>query len=151
MKLSKFFDHDFKNGEFQLFDKNGKPMYTEYPPGVEGPDGFWAKYIRQDDFHFYMEFSDGYWSKIEYNKAGQAISKECSDGYWWKQEYDSDGNETVYTSSDDIYIDIEERMSTLDELCIDSVKDYKAGSMRQMFIDFVKIIDGAKAKNETNL
>jgi len=105
MNLSEFFNHDFKNGEFQLFDKNGKLMYTEYPPGEEGPDGFWAKYIRDGAECIYMEFSDGFWCKQTLNKAKQITSKECSDGYWWNQEYDSEGNETVYTCSDDIYKD----------------------------------------------
>ncbi len=149
MKLSEFFQHDFKNGEFNLFDKNGKLVYREFPPDKKDPDGFWAKYIkREDGLCSYMEFSNGYWAKHEYNEAGQEVSKKCSDGYWWIQEYDSDGNETVCTCSDDKYSEMEVCISDFDEICQKNIKDYKKGTVRDMFIELNRIIENYEYRCE---
>jgi len=40
----------------------------------------------------YLENSDGYWVKYEYDDNGNIIYFENSDGYWEKKEYDENGN-----------------------------------------------------------
>ena len=73
MKVAEFFGHDFKNGNFKLYDANGNQRY--------------------------YETSEGYWSKREYNTDGNLRYYENSQGYWSKSEYDADGNETYYENS----------------------------------------------------
>ena len=67
MNLAKFFNHDFKNGDFMLYDKDGVVIYYEY--------------------------SYGAWCKWAYDKNGNEIYFEDSDGYRIKREYDDDGHE----------------------------------------------------------
>lgn len=146
MKLSEFFKHDFKNGDFQLFDKDGRVMYEESKPDDQDPCGFWAKYIREDGSRSYMELSNGYCSKATYNEAGQMTSKECSDGYWWRKEYDSDGNEIFCICSDDKYAEIEDRIHSLDLEYKKLNPDYVPGSLRKIIIDLANQINRAKKK-----
>ena len=53
-KIAKLFNHDFNSGDFFLFNKNGDMIY--------------------------LELSDGYQEKIEYNKNRKRIYYENSDG-----------------------------------------------------------------------
>jgi hypothetical protein len=48
----------------------------------------------------YYEFSDGFWSRREYDANGNQTYDENSGGYWWKSEYDTNGNQTYYEFSD---------------------------------------------------
>ena len=65
---------DFKtNGGLEILNKNGKRIY--------------------------LELSDGYWSKREYDSLGNEIYLEDSDGDWSKSERDSQGNEIYYENS----------------------------------------------------
>ena len=48
----------------------------------------------------YLESSDGFWRKSEYNSDGNETYHEESNGYWCKSEYDSKGNQTYYEDSD---------------------------------------------------
>jgi len=119
MNISKFFNHDFQETDddsvnFYLFDKNNNMIYAE---------------------HF-----NGWWAKYKHDSESRTISKVCSDGYWWEREYDSDGNEINYKSSDDKYEDIENKIHDFDTICQKDIKCYKAGSIRDMFLDFCKAV-----------
>ena len=48
----------------------------------------------------YYETSDGYWSRLEYDKNGKQTYYENGDGYWYRYEYDENGNRTYYEDSD---------------------------------------------------
>ena len=73
MKLAKKFNHDFKNGNFSLYDSNGNEIYYETPTGS--------------------------WYKSEYDSNGNEIFYEDSKGYWFKEEFDSNGKSTYYENS----------------------------------------------------
>ena len=47
----------------------------------------------------YCEYSDGYWSKWEYDARDNCAYYEDSDGFWSRSEYDSEDNETYYEDS----------------------------------------------------
>jgi len=53
----------------------------------------------------YCEYSDGYWSKREYDAHGNLIYYEDSSSYWIKREYDANGNLIYYENSDGKIID----------------------------------------------
>ena len=100
MKLAEKFNHDFKNGDFKLFDSNGNKIY------FEKPYGYWSKSEYDSNGNeIYFEISDGYWSKSEYDSDGNKIYCENSTGYWTKYEYDSNGNRTYYETSKGEIID----------------------------------------------
>jgi len=48
----------------------------------------------------YVEDSNGYWSKFEYDSNGNVIYYDNSYGYWAKYEYDSNGNQIYFEDSD---------------------------------------------------
>ena len=48
----------------------------------------------------YLETSNGYWRKSEYNSDGNETYYEDSHGFWYKSEYDSKGNQTYCEDSD---------------------------------------------------
>jgi hypothetical protein len=77
MKVTKFFNHDFSDGNFNLFDKHGNKIYSE--------------------------FYNGWWAKFKYDSNRNQILKEASDGFWSKTEYDSSGEVISYRCSDDGY------------------------------------------------
>ena len=86
---------DFKtNGGLEILNKNGKRIYLELS------DGYWSK--REYDSlgnEIYLEDSDGDWSKSERDSKGKVIYYEESNGYWSKREWDSQGNEIYYENS----------------------------------------------------
>ena len=47
----------------------------------------------------YLESSNGYWRKSEYDLEDNETYYGNSDGYWLKREYDLEGNETYSESS----------------------------------------------------
>ena len=47
----------------------------------------------------YVENSNGYWEKSEYDSNGKEIYYENSNGSWCKREYDSNGNEIYFEDS----------------------------------------------------
>ena len=61
------------NGELVIKDKNGNRIY--------------------------LELSNGYWSKREYDSKGNGIYLEDSHGYWAKREYNSDADIIYYEDS----------------------------------------------------
>ena len=65
---------DFKtNGFLEIKDKNGNQIY--------------------------LERSDEFWAKREYDSQGNQIYYEGSNGAWAKCEYDSQGNRIYYENS----------------------------------------------------
>jgi len=58
-----------------------------------------------DDKEIYCEYSDGFWSKREYDADGNCIYYETSYGAWLKREYDADGNCIYIESSDVVLVD----------------------------------------------
>ena len=49
----------------------------------------------------YLENSDGYWAKRQYDSEGKIIYREDSRGFWWGHEYDAEGNEIYSENSKD--------------------------------------------------
>lgn len=47
----------------------------------------------------YNEFSNGFWTKREYDSKGNEIYFEDCDGFWEKWEYDSESNEIYFENS----------------------------------------------------
>ena len=71
---------DFKtNGNLVIKDKDGKLIY--------------------------METSNGYWAKNEYDSQGNHIYHEDSNKYWAKRERNSEGNQIYFEDSDGIIVD----------------------------------------------
>ena len=68
----------------------------------------------------YLENSDGYWTKIEYDSNGNQIYYENSDGYWWKSEYDSKSNQIYFENSTGKIIDNRPKVV---ELTLDEIAD----------------------------
>ena len=67
------------NGELVIKDKNGNRIY--------------------------LELSNGFWSKYEYDSEDNEIYWGNSYGYWSKYEYDSQGNKIYYEDSSGIIED----------------------------------------------
>ena len=71
--LAEFFNHDFENGRFRLYDSEGNITY--------------------------YEDSDGYWYRYEYDSRGNIAYCVNSEKRWYRYERDSEGNETYYEDS----------------------------------------------------
>jgi len=94
--FSKLFDQpvyiDFSG---TIRNKKGKVIY------IETSDGFWGKSEFDNNGNvIYYEQSDGYWRKQEYDNNGNVIHYENSNGYWIKQEYDEKGK-LIYIENPD--------------------------------------------------
>ena len=84
-----------KEFPFEIKDKNGNKIY------LEDSDGFWVKSEYDSNGNeIYYENSDEYWNKSEYDSNGNVIYSESSHGGWSKREYDSNGNQIYYENSD---------------------------------------------------
>ena len=86
---------DFKtNGLLEIRDKNGKLIY------LERSNGYWAKreYNSRGNV-IYVETSNGTWAKREWDSQGNEIYYEDSNEYMEKREWDSQGNEIYYEDS----------------------------------------------------
>ena len=71
---------DFEaNGDLKIKDKNGNRIY--------------------------LELSNGYWVKREYDSQGNQIYSENSNGFWEKREWDSQGNQIYFENSHGEIID----------------------------------------------
>ena len=80
MTIAQQIKWDFEaNGSLEIEDKNGNQIYLEY--------------------------SDGYWIKWEYDSKGNKIYIEISNVFWVKYEYDSQGNQIYYEDSKGEIID----------------------------------------------
>ena len=60
-----------------------------FPIEIKGSEGNYT----------YLEDSDGYWSRAEYNSKGKKTYFEDSTGFWLRAEYNSKGNETYFETS----------------------------------------------------
>ena len=76
--LSKVYEQPVSIKDNYVFDSNGNILYYEY--------------------------SNGYWTKREYNSNGKVIYYEDSNGDWTKREYDTNGN-IIYFENSDGYIE----------------------------------------------
>jgi hypothetical protein len=80
---------------FKIKHSNGKLTY------LENSNGFWER--REFDAGgntIYYESSNRFWVKYEYDSKGNLIYHESSKGYWAKWEYDANGKEIYYEASD---------------------------------------------------
>jgi len=89
-----------KDFPFTIKDKNGNVIY------LEDSDGFWMKreYDTKDQ-EIRFENSNGYWVNSVYDTNGNQIYCENSDGVWSKYEYDTKGQEIYYENSDGEIVD----------------------------------------------
>ena len=84
-----------KDFPFIIKDKNGNPIY------LETSNGYWEKYEYDSKGNqIYFDNSDGRWIKRKYDSNGNEIYFEDSGGYWEKYEYDSNENQIYYGNSD---------------------------------------------------
>jgi len=89
-----------KDFPFEIKDKNGNEIY------LETSDGFWEK--REYDSNgkqTYHENSTGYWEIREYDSDGNLIYYENSNGFWIKWEHDLNGNRIYFETSKGDVID----------------------------------------------
>ena len=85
---------------FEIKDKNGNLTY------VENSNGYWEKSeYDSNGKEIYYENSNGSWCKREYDSNGNEIYFEDSNGYWCKREYDSNGSEIYFEDSHGEIID----------------------------------------------
>ena len=97
MTIAQKIKWNFKtNGELVIKDKNGNRIY--------------------------LELSNGYWSKREYDSKGNGIYLEDSHGYWAKREYDSKGNQIYYENSNGTIMDKRPKSCSDKEIVIEGVK-----------------------------
>jgi hypothetical protein len=83
-----------KKFPFIIKDSKGNLIYLEHS------DGYWAKYeYDSNGKEIYLEHSKGYWEKRKYDSKGKQIYWENSKGYWAKYEYNSDGNRIYFEDS----------------------------------------------------
>ena len=66
----------------------------------------------------YYEYSNGYWTKREYDSHGNEIYFENSYGHWAKREFDLEGNEIYYENSTGF---IEDNRPKTKELTMDEI------------------------------
>lgn len=91
---------NIKQFPFEIKDNNGNVIYFEYS------NGYWSKREFDDNNNeVYFEIDDGYWAKKEYDSNNNEIYCETSDGFWEKREYDSNNNEIYFENSDGTIID----------------------------------------------
>jgi uncharacterized membrane protein len=113
--MNKTIAQQLKISEFPFIikDKNGKEIY------LEDSDGYWCKSeYDQNGNQIYLEDSIGYWCKSEYDQNGKEIYFENSNGYWSKRQYDQNGKEIYFENSHGNIIDNRPKVVelTLDEI-----------------------------------
>ena len=93
--LSGIFGETVTKYGYQIHNKNFHVLYIEYT------DGFWKKFEYDGNGNrIYLEISNGNWEKYEYDENGNITYYERSDGYWEKLEYDENGNKIYVENSD---------------------------------------------------
>jgi YD repeat-containing protein len=109
---------DFKtNGELQIKDKNGNRIYLELS------NGFWRKWEYDSQVNeIYLEDSNGYWEKKEYDSQGNQIYFKNSDGFWKKWKYDSQGKLIYSENTYGRIIDERPKHCSDKEIVIEGVK-----------------------------
>ena len=51
----------------------------------------------------YLEYSEGFWCRWEYDSRGKVTYNEDNEDNWYKREYDSRGNMTYFEDSNDYF------------------------------------------------
>jgi hypothetical protein len=116
-----------KDFPFLIKDKNGKPIYLEYS------NGYWFKHEYDDGGNnIRYETSNGFWIKREYDDEGKEIRYENSTGLWIKREYDDEGNEIRYETSNGVIID--KRSKPMIELTLEDIAKMKGVDVSQIRI-----------------
>ena len=67
----------------------------------------------------YIEYSNGYWCKREFDSKNNIIFRECSNGNWSKREYNQNNNIIYYEDSNGVIADNRTKPTpeyTMDEL-----------------------------------
>jgi len=77
--------------------------------------------IWQNGKNIYLEITDGFWLKYEYNDKGKVKHFRDSDGYWWKREYDNQGKERYYENNMGVIRD--HRPKQTKELSVKQISD----------------------------
>ena len=67
----------------------------------------------------YLESSNGFWERCEYNSNNRRVYLETSNGYWLKRKYDSTGY-IIYIEDSDGYIE-DNRPKPVTELSMDEI------------------------------
>jgi len=80
----------------------------------------------------YIEYSDGYWDKCDYDAKGNQIYYEDSNGYWRKCEYDDEGNQIYFEDSDGFIVD--DRPKPMIELTLQDIAKLKGVDVSQIRI-----------------
>jgi YD repeat-containing protein len=112
---------------FVIKDKNDNQIYFEYS------NGFWSKREYDDKGNqIRYENSNGLWRKSEYDDRGNEIYSEDSNGFWIKREYDDQGNLIYYEDSNGEIID--ERPKPMIELTLEDIAKLKGVSASQIRI-----------------
>jgi hypothetical protein len=101
-----------------------------------------AQFLKVKDFPFeikdkngkliYLETSNGYWFKSEYDDKGNPIRFENSYGYWSKSEYDEQGKEIRFENSIGEIID--KRSKPMIELTLEDITKMKGVDVSQIRI-----------------
>ena len=117
MTIAQQIKWDFTNGNLEIHDKNGKPIY------LERSNGTWAKWEYDSRGNvIYVETSGGTWAKREYDSQGRQNYIEDSDGTWRKWELDSEGKVIYYENSYGEIIDYRPKSCENKVVEIDGVK-----------------------------
>ena len=81
-----------------IFNQNGNTIY------LEDTDSYWVKYeYDENGRNIYYETYNGYWRKSEYDENNNIIYYKSSKGYWEKSKYDENGNIIYYENSNGIW------------------------------------------------
>jgi len=80
----------------------------------------------------YIEYSNGYWSKREYDLNGKEIYWEDSSEAWIKKEYDLNGKEIYFENSNGIVHD--NRPKPVLEITLEEIARLKGVSVSQIRI-----------------
>jgi hypothetical protein len=101
-----------------------------------------AQFLKIKDFPFvikdkngkliYLEDSNGYWSKSEYDDKGKEIRYENSNGFWFKREYDDKGKEIYFEDSNGYIVD--NRPKPMIELTLEDIAKLKGVDVSQIRI-----------------
>ena len=116
-----------KNFPFIIHNDKGKEIYLEYS------DGYWYKreYDDKGDV-IYFESSTGYWTKCEQDDQGNQIYYENSDGYWNKFEYDEQGHVIYFENSNGLIVD--NHPKPMIELTLEDIAKLKGVDVSQIRI-----------------
>lgn len=109
---------DFEaNGNLEIKDKKGGLIYNEFS------NGYWTKReYNSKGNEIYFKDSDKFWEKREYDSKGNQIYLENSTGFWEKAEYDSKNLVVYYADSEGNKEDVRPKPCKDNVVEIDNVK-----------------------------